>query len=72
MRALINDLAIVHMQLAWVRNFFTGDGLHMQVGNPMQVGQCKGKALALFCGDKHIDIDRMNRFIATLIATTVA
>jgi hypothetical protein len=44
----------------------------MEVGDPMEVGQRKGKAFSLFRRDKFIDIDRMNRLIAILIATTVA
>jgi hypothetical protein len=38
----------------------------------MEVGQRKGKAFSLFSRDKLIDIDRMNRLITLLIATTVA
>lgn len=44
----------------------------MQVGDPMEVGQRKGKAFSLFRRDKVIDIYRMNRLITMLIATTVA
>jgi hypothetical protein len=44
----------------------------MQALDAMQVGQCKGKAFSLFGRDKRIDIDRMNRLRALVIATTVA
>jgi hypothetical protein len=44
----------------------------MEMLDAMQVGQRKGKPLALFGRDKLIDIDRMNRLIALAIATTVA
>jgi hypothetical protein len=44
----------------------------MQVLHPMEVGQCKGKSFALFRRNKLIDIDRMNRLLTGLIATTVA
>jgi len=72
LRALVDDLTVVHVQLARIHGRSTGDGLHMQVGDPMQVGQCKRKAFSLFGRDKLIDIDRMNRLITVLIATTVA
>ena len=38
----------------------------------MEVGQRKGKAFSLFRRDKLIDVNRMNRLITSLIATTVA
>jgi hypothetical protein len=44
----------------------------MQVLDAMQVGQGKGEAFALFGRDKLIDVDRMNRLLALVIATTVA
>jgi hypothetical protein len=44
----------------------------MEVVNPMEVGQRKGKAFSLFRRDKLIDINHMNRLITMLIATTVA
>jgi hypothetical protein len=72
LRALVDDLAVVHVQLARVHGVSTRDGLHMQVGDPMEVGQRKGKAFSLCRRDKLIDINRMNRLIAILIATTVA
>jgi hypothetical protein len=72
LRAFVDDLAVVHVQLPRVHNVSTRDSLHMQVGNPMEVGQRKGKAFSLFRRDKVIDVDRMNRLITMLIATTVA
>jgi hypothetical protein len=72
LRALVDDLAVVHVQLARVHGLSTRDGLHMQVGHPMQIGQCKGEPFPLFRRDKLIDVDRMNRLITRLIATTVA
>jgi hypothetical protein len=44
----------------------------MEVLDPMQVGQRKGKPFSLFRRDKIIDVNRMNRLITGLIATTVA
>lgn len=72
MRTFIDDLAVVHVQLARIHGISTRDGLHMEVLNPMEVGQGKGKAFALFRRDKVIDINRMNRLVTGLIATTVA
>src|SRR5262245_51887293 len=70
--AFVDDLAVVHVQLPRVHDVSTRDGLHMQMGDPMEVGQRKGKAFSLVRRDKVIDIYRMNRLITTLIATTVA
>jgi hypothetical protein len=55
-----------------VRGRSTRDGGDVEMLDAMQVGQRKGKPLALFGRDKLIDIDRMNRLIALAIATTVA
>ena len=44
----------------------------MQKLDPMQVGQCKGKPISLLGRNKLIDIDRMNRLLTRVIATTVA
>jgi hypothetical protein len=44
----------------------------MEVLDPMQVAQRKGKPFSLFRRDKVIDVNRMNRLITGLIATTVA
>ena len=71
-RALVDDLAVVHVQLARVHGVPPGDGLHMEVLDPMKVGQRKGKPFSLFGCDKFIDIDGMNGLITRLIATTVA
>ena len=72
LRALVDDLAVVHVELARVHVIAARDGVHMEVVDPMEVGQRKGKALSLFGRDKLIDINRMNRLITSLIATTVA
>jgi hypothetical protein len=71
-RALVDDLAVVHVQLAQIHGLSTRHGVHMEVLDPVKVCQCKGKAFSLFRGDKVIDVDRMNRLITRLIATTVA
>jgi len=71
-RAFVDDLAVVHMQLPRVHDISTRDGLHMQMGDPMQVGQRKGIPFSLFRRNKLIDVNRMNRLITGLIATTVA
>ena len=71
-RALVNDLAVVHVQLAQIHGVPTGDGGDMKVLDPMQIGQRKGKPFPLFGCDKFIDVDGMNRLITGLIATTVA
>jgi hypothetical protein len=44
----------------------------MQVLDPMQVGQRKGKPFSLLGRNKLIYIDRMNRLLTRVIATTVA
>jgi hypothetical protein len=44
----------------------------MEVLDPMQVAQCKGKPFSLFWRDKVIDVNRVNWLITGLIATTVA
>jgi hypothetical protein len=72
LRAFIDDLAVVHVQLARVHGVPTRGGAHMEVLDPMEVGQRKGKPFSLFGRDKVIDVDGMNRLITGLIATTVA
>jgi hypothetical protein len=72
LRALIDNLAVVHVELVQVNDLPAGSRCDMQVLDAVQVGQCKGKAFALFRGDKLIDIDRMNRLLTLVIATTVA
>jgi len=44
----------------------------MQMLDPMQVGQCKGKPFSLLGRNQLIYIDRMNRLVTLIIATTVA
>jgi hypothetical protein len=70
--ALVDDLAIIHVELVEVGDPSTGDGGDMQVLDAMQVGQRKGKAFSFFGRDQLIDIDRMNRLLTLVIATTVA
>ena len=72
LRALIDNLAVVHVELVHIDDLAAGSGRDMQVLDAMQVGQRKGKTFALFRSDKLIDIDRMNRLLTLLIATTVA
>lgn|SRR5882724_1667046 len=72
LRALVDDLAVVHVQLVRVHSVPARDGLHMEVLDPVEVGQCKGESFSLFGRDKVIDVDGMNRLITRLIATTVA
>jgi hypothetical protein len=72
LRTLVDDLAVIHVQLARMHGLSARHGVHMEVLNPMQVGQYKGEAFALFRRDKVIDINCMNRLVTGLIATTVA
>jgi hypothetical protein len=44
----------------------------MQMLDPMQVGQRKGKPFSLLRRNQLIDIDCMNRLLTRVIATTVA
>ena len=44
----------------------------MQMLDPMQAGQGKGKPFALLGRNELIHIDRMNRLLTLIIATTVA
>jgi hypothetical protein len=72
LRALIDDLAVVHVQPVRVHSFPAGHWGHMEVLDAMQVGQRKGKAFSLIGRNEFIDIDRVNGLTARLIATTVA
>jgi hypothetical protein len=72
LRALVDDLAVVHVELVCVHGLPAGDRGDMQVLDAMQVGQRKGKTFALFRRDKLVDVDRMNWLLALVIATTVA
>jgi hypothetical protein len=49
-----------------------GDRGNMEVVDTMQVGRRKAKAFSLFRRTELIDIDRMNRLLTFVIATTVA
>jgi hypothetical protein len=49
--ALVDHLAIIHVELVEVGDPSTGDGGDMQVLDAMQVGQRKGKAFSFFGRD---------------------
>jgi len=72
LRALVDDLAIIHVELVEVGDPSTGDGGDMQVLDAMQVSQRKGKAFSLFGCNELIDVDRVNRLLTFPVATTVA
>jgi hypothetical protein len=72
LRALIDNLAVVHVELVHINDFPAGGGGDMQVLDAMQVGQRKGKAFSILGRDELIHIDRMNWLLTLLIATTVA
>jgi hypothetical protein len=71
-RALVDDLTVIHPQLACSQRLaarYSGD---VELLEAMQVGERKGKALPFVGVDQLIDVDGMNRLVARLIATTVA
>jgi hypothetical protein len=72
LRALVDNLAVVHVELVYMHDLPAGNRSDMEVLDAMQVGQRKGKTLSFFGRDKLIDIDRMNRLLTLVIATTVA
>jgi hypothetical protein len=72
LRALVDNLTVVHVELVHINDLPAGNGGNMQVLDTMQVGQHKGKAFSFFGRDKLVDIDRMNRLLTLVIATTVA
>ena len=72
MWALVDDLAVIHMELVHINSLTAWSGGDMQMLDPMQVGQCKGKPFSLLGRNKLIYIDRMNRLLTRVIATTVA
>ncbi len=72
LRAFVDNLAVVHVELVRVHGFSTGCRGDMEVLDAMQVGQRKGKTFSLFGRDKLIDVDRVNRLLTLVIATTVA
>jgi hypothetical protein len=69
---LVDDIAVVQVQLQHAHTLRRGDGAHIEVPDSMPVDRCRGKAWSLFRGDEFIDIDRMNGPLAMLIATPVA
>jgi hypothetical protein len=71
-RALVDDLAIIQAQPAWVGGAPPGDGGDMEVLDAVHVLQRKGEPFPLVGCDKFIDIDGMNGLIARSVATTVA
>jgi hypothetical protein len=72
LRALVDNLAVVHVELVHINDLPAGNRSDMQVLDAMQVGQRKGKTFSFLGRDKLIDIDRMNRLLTLVIATTVA
>jgi hypothetical protein len=72
LRAFVDNLTVVHVQLVHLDGLPTRHRGDMQVLDAVHVLQRKGKALPLLRRDELIDIDRMNRFITLVIATTVA
>jgi hypothetical protein len=72
LQALIDNLAVVHVELVHINDLSAGSGGDMQMLDAMQVGQCKSEPFSLLGGDELIDIDRMNRLLTFVIATTVA
>jgi len=72
LRALVDDLAIIHVELVQVGDPSTGDGGDMEVLDAMQAGQRKGKSFSLFGCNELIDVDRVNRLLTFPVATTVA
>ena len=72
LRALIDNLAVVHVELVHMHDLPAGNRSDMEVLDAMQIGQRKGKTLSFFGRDKLIDIDRVNRLLTLVIATTVA
>jgi hypothetical protein len=72
LRALVDNLAVVHVELVHVHDLPTGYRGDVQVLDAMHVGQRKSKTFSVFRCDKRIDIDCMNRLLALVIATTVA
>jgi hypothetical protein len=72
LRALVDNLAVVHVELVHINDLPAGSGGDMQMLDAMQVGQRKGKAFSLFGCNELIDVDRVNRLLTFIIATTVA
>ena len=60
------------MELVHINDLPAGNRSDMEVLDAMQVGQRKGKTLSFFGRNKLIHIDRMNRLLTLVIATTVA
>ena len=72
MWALVDDLAVVHVELVHINSLPAWSGGDMQMLDPMHVGQGKGKPFSLLGRNELIHIDRMNRLLTLVIATTVA
>ena len=71
-RAFVDDLAVIHPQLARSHRLaarYRGD---VELLDAMQIGERNGKALPFPGADQLIDVNGMNRLVALLIATTVA
>ena len=72
LRALVDDLAIIHVELVQVIDPSMGDRGDMKVLDTMQVGQCKGKSFSFFGCDERIDLNHVNWLLTFPVATTVA
>jgi hypothetical protein len=71
-RALIDDRAIIHVDLVQVKDLFAGGRGDMKVLDTIQVGQSKGKLFSCFGCDELIDPNRVNGLLTFPVATTVA
>ena len=71
-QVLVDDLAILHVELVQANNPFMGNGGDMEVLDTIQVGQCKGKSLSFFGCDERIDLNHVTWLLTFPLATTVA
>jgi hypothetical protein len=70
--ALVDCLAIIHVELVQVGDLVPGDAGDMDVLEAMQLGQHTGKTFSLFWCKALINVRHMNRPLTFLLATTVA
>jgi len=71
-RALVDHLTIIHAPLPSLQGLAARHGSDIEVLHAVHVVEGKGKSLPILGTDQLVDIKRMNRLIAGLIATTVA
>jgi hypothetical protein len=71
-RALVDRLAITHVELVQVGDLFTGEAGDMVVLEAMQRGQYIGKTILLFQCNALINLRHMDRPLTFQPATTVA